>query len=376
MIELLEFDYASLPVAVRDTIQQHTDDIRQRGKRMAGDIVAIGQAARRVKEQLGHGQFSAWVNAEFREEFGWSYQTLNRFMQVSQHFENSQIENFGKSALYLLAQNSTPEEAREEARERAAAGETITHQVAREIVDKHNEADESPALDHLDPFLRTHHAASRQHEADEAVACRVLDLVIKIQEAPREQRDELVTKAMVLTEQIKSTRMLLSLRGQIGDASAQSAMREHADEQKQADSAIRHTALRRQQPDQTLLISEIRKALADPELSADDLALIEARAGSIEDTAVRDSLADQIIATRNAIQRRASSVEPAGAVCITDPADLVDSVLGGADDRVVLILAQLLGLCESHALPTVSIILRQAIGETLQDMFASGKIQL
>jgi hypothetical protein len=79
-----------------------------------------------VKALLPHGAFIDWLEAEF----GWHRATANRFIQVAQQFGDkdlSQITTFDPSALYLLASPSTLESVREEAVERASAGEGITH---------------------------------------------------------------------------------------------------------------------------------------------------------------------------------------------------------------------------------------------------------
>ena len=92
-------------------MQQRTDEIRALMRRTAEDIIAIGRKLSEVKARLGHGQFLAWLEAEF----GWHRCTANRFMQVAEAFsavEMSQIATFAPSALYLLAAPSTPETAR------------------------------------------------------------------------------------------------------------------------------------------------------------------------------------------------------------------------------------------------------------------------
>ncbi len=99
-----------------------------------GKIIAVGQKLIEVKNRLGHGYFLTWLQAEF----GWSYPTAARFMQVANSFKGiSQIENFAPSALYELAGTSTPEAARNEAITRAKAGESITRQAAKTIKQKY-----------------------------------------------------------------------------------------------------------------------------------------------------------------------------------------------------------------------------------------------
>lgn len=59
-------------------------------------------------------------------------------MQVANSFrENYQIDNFAPSALYELAAPSTPQAARNEALERAKAGEAITYTAAKAIKQKY-----------------------------------------------------------------------------------------------------------------------------------------------------------------------------------------------------------------------------------------------
>lgn len=128
------FDYDALETEARIVVKQRTGEIKTLVRRAAQDIIEIGQKLIEVKEHLEHGQFGAWLKAEFE----WSDQTALNFMNVARAFV--QIPNgleFSSRALYLLAAPSTPDAARDEALERAAAGETITHQAARQIVEQH-----------------------------------------------------------------------------------------------------------------------------------------------------------------------------------------------------------------------------------------------
>jgi len=132
------FDYATLEAETRIVIQQRTSEIKSLMRRTAQDIINIGQKLVEVKEQLGHGQFRNWLKAEF----DWSVRTAARFMQVATKFKCANLAHFdiAASALYLLAEPSTPNEAREEALELAKQGENITHAKAKDIVNQHKEA--------------------------------------------------------------------------------------------------------------------------------------------------------------------------------------------------------------------------------------------
>jgi hypothetical protein len=88
-------------------LQVRAESIRSRLKRTAEDIVAIGQDLIEVKEDLGHGRFLEWINAEF----GMKEQSARNFMNVAKRFE-TKSPKFGDlpvSVLYELAAPSTPE---------------------------------------------------------------------------------------------------------------------------------------------------------------------------------------------------------------------------------------------------------------------------
>jgi hypothetical protein len=72
------FDYQILDSQPRSLVQQKTEEIRKRLKRSAQDIWEIGQKLVEVREQLNHGQFEAWIKAEF----GWSRRTAYNFISV------------------------------------------------------------------------------------------------------------------------------------------------------------------------------------------------------------------------------------------------------------------------------------------------------
>jgi len=107
-------------------------------RRTAQDTLDIGQKLMEVKEQLEHGQFRNWLKAEF----DWSVRTAARFMQVATKFKNANLAHLdiAASALYLLAEPSTPNEAQKEALELAKQGENITYAKAKDIINQHKEA--------------------------------------------------------------------------------------------------------------------------------------------------------------------------------------------------------------------------------------------
>ncbi|MUG96556.1 DUF3102 domain-containing protein [Scytonema sp. UIC 10036] len=127
-----DFDYAVLSPQVRILVQSKTSELKSLMRRSAQDLIDIGQKLTEVKEQLGHGNFGVWLKAEF----DWSVRTAGRFMQVATQFKSAELANLNiaVSALYLLAEPSTPQKARQQALELAKKGENITFNKAKAIV--------------------------------------------------------------------------------------------------------------------------------------------------------------------------------------------------------------------------------------------------
>lgn len=126
------FEYSQLDTETRIIVQQKASEIKTLMRRTAQDIKEIGHKLIEVKQQLGHGKFGNWLEAEF----GWTDRTAQNFMRVADTFKSENFSDLAlaPSALYLLASPSTPDEARQEAIERARQGEVVSRAVAREIV--------------------------------------------------------------------------------------------------------------------------------------------------------------------------------------------------------------------------------------------------
>lgn len=138
------FDYSSLDAETSRFVQRQTGEILTLMKRTAQDILEIGQKLIEVKTKLKHGQFGAWLKAEFN----WTERTAQRFMRVAEQFsgktDNLSELSLAPSALYLLAAPSTPEKAREEAVARAKAGERVTYATAKQIKQKYSSSSAKP----------------------------------------------------------------------------------------------------------------------------------------------------------------------------------------------------------------------------------------
>lgn len=134
MPDIVAFSYAAVPDADRDDVRAAAERIRIRMKRTAQDIVEIGQDLIAVKAKIGHGNWLPWLEAEF----GMSQSSADRFIHVATRFGDKlpTVGNLAPSVVYLLAQNNTPEEVREQIIERAEKGEDVTVDEVKKLKDE------------------------------------------------------------------------------------------------------------------------------------------------------------------------------------------------------------------------------------------------
>lgn len=129
--KLVPFEYVDLTPELADTIKAVAERIRLRLKKTAEDIIAIGQDLLSVKENLPHGHFTPWLQAEFDI----SERTARRFMNVAELFAGkaATVSLLSPKALYELAAPSTYDTLRQEIMERLAKGESVTAKEIQEL---------------------------------------------------------------------------------------------------------------------------------------------------------------------------------------------------------------------------------------------------
>ncbi len=156
------FDFAVAPtvlylLAAPSTPEEAREEILERAAALPQSLQIanfeqgvweMGQLLTEVKHCLDPGDFIAWIEAEF----ALARTSAHRFMRVYETFPNLpqmfQIGTFEAtpSILYLLAAPSTPDEAREEILERAAAGEQVTVATTQAVISQHK-APETPTTE-------------------------------------------------------------------------------------------------------------------------------------------------------------------------------------------------------------------------------------
>lgn len=143
----LVFDYSTLDNETALVVKEATEQIRECLVGIKLHSLKIGQRLREVKTHLKRGTWESWLD----QETGLSRDTADKLIQVADaadrfpHFAEN-IQQFERTASYLLVAASAPESAIEEASERAAGGEKITTTTAKEIVARHKAEEESQGI--------------------------------------------------------------------------------------------------------------------------------------------------------------------------------------------------------------------------------------
>jgi hypothetical protein len=134
------FDYNQLADVDRRFVQERAQNIARLWQQTTANVLRIGKELTEVKERLPHGSWLPWLDAEF----GWGETHARRFMQAHEVFGKTPIlEDLARrmqpSTIYELAAPSMPQEARDEALAKAAAGEPVKHRDVKQIIARHKQ---------------------------------------------------------------------------------------------------------------------------------------------------------------------------------------------------------------------------------------------
>ena len=91
----------------QDDLARITERIRVRIQRTTADIIETGRDLIQVKNGLGHGRFSKWIETEF----GMTGRTAQNYMRAAEWAEgkNEIVSRLPPASIYLLAAKTTPE---------------------------------------------------------------------------------------------------------------------------------------------------------------------------------------------------------------------------------------------------------------------------
>jgi hypothetical protein len=124
------FDYGCVPQESRTEVYELTKSVKDARGRHLAVIVEIGEALRRAKELLGHGNFLPWLKAEVR----WSERTARNYMSLAAHFQGK-TANFADLDLGTARELiDAPAEVSDQIMRRAEAGETIGQEEVKAAV--------------------------------------------------------------------------------------------------------------------------------------------------------------------------------------------------------------------------------------------------
>ncbi len=144
MNQLALFDYSQLDAETRIVVRLNDEQFDRYMNEANTNFFYACQNLQRIHEVLRYKRpgFVEYCNSKP----GLSWATAHKMLNVAKMLSDSDnIPISSKEALYLLAEPSTPDEARREAIDRAQNGESITPAAAKEIVNGHK----PPALESL-----------------------------------------------------------------------------------------------------------------------------------------------------------------------------------------------------------------------------------
>jgi hypothetical protein len=156
----LAWDYEQLGSNAGAAIE-HTVAIKKSERRASEAIITAGEHLIAMKDMLNHGQWGDWL----RTEFSLGQDTAQNMINVAREFGGKigKFPNLKPSVLYMLAEPSTPQAAREVVIEQAAAGNRVTVADAKAVIDSYKPAREQIAA-------TAEVAAMLQHATDTARA--------------------------------------------------------------------------------------------------------------------------------------------------------------------------------------------------------------
>jgi hypothetical protein len=127
-------DAQGAEITANPALAEHARAIHELVRRTREDIIAVGRHLAEAREQVDHGEWLAWLEAEF----GWSDETARRFINVFKlscdaKFHTCVELDLPLRVLYQLAAPKA-EAAREEIVDRLEAGEEVTRAVVDEAI--------------------------------------------------------------------------------------------------------------------------------------------------------------------------------------------------------------------------------------------------
>jgi hypothetical protein len=206
MQSVIPFPEPSLPIDTAVFCAAQAEAIRVLGRRVARDVVEIGERLGAVQRRLvkQKGAFPTWLE----DEFHWNYGTAHKYIRIaaswSQAFNSSRDEELviEVEALYLLSHQQVPGETREKAVERAIEGEHITLAAAKEMI-------AGEVADKIAEMRR-----DERRRRDQAVAAATAALRDELDELRAAEQEPTVEDAIGMMQRISGKKQLTRMQMQ------------------------------------------------------------------------------------------------------------------------------------------------------------------
>jgi hypothetical protein len=162
------FDYAALPADLAAEAADVAERVRGRHRQTVETILEMGRDLLAIKARLPHGQFGAWLDAEF----GGVARTAQNYMRAAEAFgaRTETVSHLPPTTLYALASPSAPESVRAQVLARLDAGEPVEAEEVSEILSDARRLDRSREMAARTAARRARTPASRDRAAERARA--------------------------------------------------------------------------------------------------------------------------------------------------------------------------------------------------------------
>jgi small-conductance mechanosensitive channel len=183
--QLALFDYSQLDLDTRSELRVDEAKLDLHFNQAGMHLYEGGKILAKWRDKLSHnktGGFEGWLNQRYPKL---NLRQAYRFIDVATNFnlDNLSRLQFQSSALYLLAASSVPDEARQEALDRAEQGETISHKVAQEIAEKHKIIEQQKErIGQLEEQIKTVQRSVLSNEAKEKEITKLKDILKETKE--------------------------------------------------------------------------------------------------------------------------------------------------------------------------------------------------
>ena len=164
-ITISHFDFSDVP----DQNKAIELDIRfdYAKQKAESGLIEMGQALAEQKTVLPHGCWIKWLESK-----DISANTAQRLIQISEKFSNTAHgPHLGFGIMRLLAQDTVPESARQEALEKSEAGEKLSIKSTKELIEAHKRIDD----------LETELARTQAQIPTEDIKAKIKDLEKKLE---------------------------------------------------------------------------------------------------------------------------------------------------------------------------------------------------